>query len=134
MKILDQVTVGSGSIHMYLFFTETYQQIFCPCLCLSYYYYFFNLYVFIQFFFFFFVFFFFFFFFFFFLLLLLLLLLYYYYWFTYLFFCSLTVSIHCIPAAKEILYIFAIKFHLSVTKFIFYQWRIDVVLTEKLKT
>ena len=72
MKILDQVTVGSGSIHMYLVLTKTYQQRFCPCLCLCYYYYFFNLHAFIQ------------------LLLLslllLLLLLLYYYWFTYLFF------------------------------------------------
>ena len=48
MKILDQVTVGSGSIHMYLVLTKTYQQSFCPCLCLCYYYYFLNLYVFIQ--------------------------------------------------------------------------------------
>ena len=52
MNILDQVTVGSGSIHMYLVLTKTYQQSFCPCLCLCYYYYFFNLYVFIQLFFF----------------------------------------------------------------------------------
>ena len=57
MKILDQVTVGSGSIRMYLVLTKTYQQSFCPCLCLCYYYYFFNLYVFIQLFLFFFVFF-----------------------------------------------------------------------------
>ena len=48
MKILDQVTVGSGSIHMYLVLTKTYQQSFCPCLCLSSYYYFFNLHAFIQ--------------------------------------------------------------------------------------
>ena len=38
----------------------------------------------------------------------------------YIFGCCLTVLIHFIPAAKEILYFFAIKFHLSVTKFIFY--------------
>ena len=64
MKILDQMTVGSGSIHMYLVLTKTYQQSFRPCLC--YYYYFFNLHAFIQL-----------------LLLLLLLLSYYYYWFTF---------------------------------------------------
>ena len=99
MKILDQVTVGSGSIHMYLVLTKTYEQSFCPCLCLCYYYYFFkftllySVVIIII------------------IIIIIDLLIY---------FLLFNVLIHCIPAAKEILYFFAIKFHLSVTKFIFY--------------